>query len=74
MSEVVSGAPVAGEQAVFERELPQSRGLNPTVKRLRGRGRVELVEDPSPRNGYRLVFQIDDPSGGSDLYQVEVGW
>ncbi len=74
VSEVLSGAPVEGEQAAFERELPARQGLNPTLKRLRGRGRVEIVEFPSPRNGYRLVFEIDDRQGGSDQYQVEVGW
>ncbi len=72
--ETLSGAPVTGERASFERALPAQARPNATVKKLRGRGRVELVEFPSSGNGYRLVFEIDDSGGGSDEYQVEVGW
>jgi hypothetical protein len=73
-SEVISGAPVAGERAEFERALPNREFPNAGVRRLRGRGDVEIVEYPSRRNGYRLVFEIDDRRGGGDDYVVEVGW
>jgi hypothetical protein len=73
-SEAVAGAPVTGERIRFERPLPQRQGSEPQVRKLRGRGRVEIVEFPSSRNGYRLVFEIDDDKGGSDNYEVEAGW
>jgi hypothetical protein len=73
-SEVVAGAPVTGERTRFEQPLPQPRGVEPQVRKLRGRGRVEIVEFPSSRNGYRLVFEIDDDKGGADNYEVEAGW
>ena len=73
-AEVVNGAPVSGERANFYRDLPARDNQFATVRRLRGRGRVELVEYPSRRNGYRLVFEIDDGSGGAGDYEVEVGW
>lgn len=73
-AEVVSGGPVVRAQASFMRELPARDNQFATVRRLRGRGRVELVEYPSRRNGYRLVFEIDDSSGGAADYEVEVGW
>ncbi len=73
-SEVVNGSPVSGERANFYRELPARDNQFATVRRLRGRGKVELVEYPSRRNGYRLVFEIDDSSGGAGDYEVEVGW
>jgi hypothetical protein len=72
--ELLSGAPVQGDRAEFVRPLPRADVPNLTVKRLRGRGRVNIVEYPSARNGWRLVFQIEDSSGGADDYQVEVGW
>lgn len=72
--EVLSGAPVANERADFSRTLPARSNPDATVRRLRGRGRVEIVEFPSPRNGYRLVFEIDDASSGAGDYEIEVGW
>ena len=72
--EVVSGGPVSAGRASFYRDLPARDNQFATVRRLRGRGRVELVEYPGRRNGYRLVFEIDDGSGGAGDYEVEVGW
>lgn len=73
-SEVIAGMPASAERAVFSRPLPARGSLSPTIKRLHGRGRVEVVEYPSNRNGYRLVFEIEDKDGGSDNYEVEVSW
>lgn len=72
--EVLSGTPVANERADFSRTLPARNNPSATVRRLRGRGRVQIVEFPSARNGYRLVFEIDDSGGGAADYEVEVGW
>jgi hypothetical protein len=72
-AEVLSGGPVQGERSNFMRSLPR-QAANSAVRRLRGRGRVELVEFPTGRNGNRLVFEIRDTDGGSDNYEVEVSW
>jgi hypothetical protein len=72
--ETLAGAPVSDERAIFDRTLPMYEGLNPVVTKRRGRGRVELVEYPSRRNNYRIVFTVEDDKGGSDSYEVEVGW
>jgi len=72
--EVLGGAPVANPRAEFSRALPARNNPDVTVRRLRGRGRVEILEFPSARNGYRLVFEIDDAGGGAADYEVEVGW
>lgn len=72
--ETLAGAPVTDERAIFDRTVPMYEGLNPTVTKRRGRGRVELVEYPSRRNNYRIVFTIEDDKGGSDSYEIEVGW
>jgi hypothetical protein len=74
VTQTLSGAPVLNERADFQRALPARDNPNATIRRLRGRGRVEIVEYPSSRNGYRLVFEIDDSGGGAADYQVEVGW
>jgi hypothetical protein len=73
-SEVRGGAPVQEENSHFERALPYGDSPNASVRKIRGRGHVEIVEFPSSRNRHRLVFEINDSSGGSDYYEVEVGW
>jgi hypothetical protein len=73
-SEILEGAPISAEHAQMLRPLPARADLMPTVQKLRGRGRVSLVESPSEKNNYRLVFEIDDPEPGADYYEVELGW
>lgn len=71
---VLAGGPVQEEHSAFSRPLPHAPAPNAVVRKVRGRGRVEIVEFPSARNGWRLVFEITDSSGGADAYEVEVGW
>jgi hypothetical protein len=73
-SEVVEGAPIGGEHAEMLRPLPARSDLAPNIQKLRGRGRVSIVESPSEKNNYRLVFEIDDSEPGADSYQVELDW
>lgn len=74
MSTVLGGAPVADERVEFERALPASDTPNAVAKLLRGRGRVQIVEYPSLSNHYQLVFEIENPAGGPDNYEVELRW
>jgi hypothetical protein len=73
-SEVLEGAPISAEHAETLRPLPARADLTPAIQKLRGRGRVSIVESPTEKNNYRLVFEIDDPEPGSDYYEVELGW
>lgn len=73
-SEVVQGQPVQNERAGFDRPLPRRSDVTPTIQKRAGRGRVQIIETPSARNNYRLVFEIDDPEGGASDYQIEVTW
>ncbi len=73
-SDVVEGAPVSAEHAQILRPLPARADLMPTIQKLRGRGRVSIVESPSDKNNYRLVFEIDDPEPGADYYEIEIDW
>ena len=74
VTELISGSATTGERALFDRPLPAQGAQNATVRKLRGRGRVEMIEYPSDRNGHRLVFEVDDSEGGADDYEVEIGW
>jgi hypothetical protein len=73
-SEVLEGSPIIGEHSELLRTLPVRADLMPAVQKLRGRGRVSIVESPSPKNNYRLVFEIDDPDPGADAYEIELDW
>jgi len=35
---------------------------------------LRIVEHPSDKNNYRLVFEIHNPEGGADNYEIEVDW
>ncbi|HEV2688517.1 MAG TPA: hypothetical protein VGV35_08175, partial [Bryobacteraceae bacterium] len=70
----VEGQPAAGGHADFLRPLPSRSDLHPAIKKLRGRGQVEIVEMPSAANHFRLTFEIRNAEGGADSYEVEVDW
>lgn len=53
--------------------LPQQTG-NLVVERLEGRGDVDVIEQPSPRNGYTATFRIRDPRGGAARYRIAAYW
>jgi hypothetical protein len=73
-SEIVEGAPISAEHGQMLRPLPARADLMPAIQKLRGRGRVAIVESPSEKNNYRLVFEIDDPEPGADYYEIELDW
>jgi hypothetical protein len=54
--------------------LPTRSDFAPTIQKLRGRGQVAIVESPSEKNNYRLVFEISDPQPGADDYEIELDW
>ncbi len=67
-------APISGERVDFTRPLPNRSDLKPMVKKLSGAGRVEIVEYPTEKNNYSLVFEITDSVPGPSTYAIEVDW
>ena len=53
--------------------LPQQAG-NLVVQRLEGRGDVDVIEQPSARNGYTATLRIRDPRGGAARYRIVAYW
>ncbi len=70
---VVSGQPVYDVSSRFNSLLPRRR-LTVNVEKLRGRGNVDVVEQPSSRNNFTAVVRIRDTRGGADDYEIEVYW
>jgi hypothetical protein len=73
LSEALEGGALTGQRAEFLRPLPARSDLNPIAKKLRGPGEVQIIETPSDKNNYRLVFEIHNP-GDADYYEIEVDW
>lgn len=72
-SQRISGQNTSGERFNFSNALPRG-AANVSVNKVRGRGDVRIVEQPSPNNNYTLVVEINDKEGGSDMYDIEVNW
>ena len=67
----------------FDADLPNRARVNAALPRARGtvlarltdgRGDVDVIEQPSPRNGYQAVLRVRDPRGGADSYRITVYW
>jgi hypothetical protein len=67
-------APISGERVDFSRPLPARSDLKPLVKKLSGAGHVEIVEYPTEKNNYRLIFEISNAEPGPSTYAIEVDW
>lgn len=73
-SERIGGGPISGERASVGTPLPRRNLTNLDIRKIGGRGHVEIVQPPSSGNDYSLVFEIKDDDGGADLYEVEITW
>lgn len=73
-SEALSGGRVTGEHSDLLRPLPKRTDLQPRIDKLHGRGKVSIVEMPSAKNNYSLVFEVDDPGPGPENYEVQLDW
>ncbi|MBS1809209.1 MAG: RICIN domain-containing protein [Acidobacteria bacterium] len=70
---VLSGRPVSSARNNMNISLPR-REVNVGAELRRGRGRVEVVEQPSSRNNYTAIIRVRDTQGGADDYEIEIYW
>lgn len=73
-SEALNGGSVSAEHTDLLRPLPQRTGLMPAIQKLSGRGRASIIESPSEKNHWQLVFEVDDPGPGAGNYEIELDW
>jgi len=67
------GEPVVEADFRLERALP-AEAVTVSVRKIRGRGRVEVLEQPSRENNFTARILIEDRKSGSDRYEIEVFW
>ncbi len=68
-----AGSPYTNSNYQFTASLPR-RATFVSVSRQRGRGSVEVVEQPSEYNNYTAVVQVRDRQGGSGNYEFVLRW
>ncbi len=69
----VTGDRVRDENYSFDSPLPRQE-LRLNLRKLNGRGSVDVVEEPSRRNDYSAVVRIRDKKSGTDDYEFELRW
>ena len=67
------GGGASEQSSSFTAALP-SRDAIVSVRKLRGRGRVSLVQSPDRSNGYTAIVRVEDDKAGDDAYEFELGW
>ena len=69
----MGGQVVREVRAEFESSLPES-DVAVSLRKLDGRGDVELIQVPDTDNGYTAIVRIEDDKGGADNYEFELRW
>lgn len=69
----IGGSEYSNATYNFTSPLPRRR-LNVIATKLKGRGEVRVIQQPSRDNDFTAVVQIRDPSGGAKEYEIEVTW
>jgi len=60
---------------ILSHPVPLSRELTQlNIRKITGRGDVELLERPWKGNDFTIVFRIRDPEAGAGMYQVQIDW
>jgi hypothetical protein len=70
---VISGRNPTGVRADFDGRLPR-REMEVSVRKIEGRGNIEVVMQPEVYNNYTAVIRITDRQGGADRYAFELDW
>lgn len=70
-SQVMSGARTRSGRVNRANALPRREGIV-RVELMEGRGRVHVIQQPSPSNDYTAIVRIKDPQGGAAPYRFVV--
>ncbi len=57
----------------FDGRAPRNNS-NARVDKKDGRGKVFIVQQPSRRNNFTTIVQIEDTKGGPDRYRFKIIW
>ena len=72
-NETVAGSPLVGENFTINGSLAARPG-SVRVRKLEGRGTVQVIQQPSRDNDFTAIVRIFDDDGGPDNYRLEITW
>ena len=70
----LNGGPPRNDGSEFTQPLPRAAFRQFKLEKKDGRGKITLVEPPTPENGYTAKLRISDPKGGEDRYHARLSW
>ena len=69
----ISGRDYDDAQYNFRGRAPR-QNVNATVNKEEGRGRILIIQQPSRRNNWTTIVQVNDSKGGADRYRFTLYW
>jgi hypothetical protein len=69
----IGGSPYSNATYNFTSPLPNRR-VNVSAVKLKGRGEVRVLQQPSRDNDFTAVVEVRDSGGGARDYELEVSW
>lgn len=68
------GRPPEDAGSEYRKEIPRGEMVNVRLDQRDGRTKIRILEEPSRRNNYALILEIDDRPGGADRYHARITW
>jgi hypothetical protein len=65
--------PITNASHDMSAPLPRAN-VNVQLRKLDGRGRVQIIQQPSASNNYTVGVLVEDEDGGADNYAFELTW
>ena len=69
----IGGSEYSDANYNFTSPLPRRR-ITVRVNKLKGRGEVRVLQQPSRENDFTAVVEIRDSGGGAREYEIEILW
>ncbi len=72
--EVLGGRTPTDDGSEYSQPIPQATFRRFELDQRDGRGKITLLEKPSPGNAFTVKLRIDDPRAGDDRYHARLQW
>jgi len=72
-SRVVRGQSVTGERIDLSTAMPR-QAMNVRLEDVRGRGRIEIVDQPNSQNGFAAIVRVRDEGSGRSPHSFRLVW
>ena len=69
----IANRPIKDSSFELSSPLPCEQ-LTVQLNKLRGRGKIEIVQQPGLFNDCTVIVLLEDPKGGDDSYEFELTW